>query len=105
MLKRPTPMTTTPKPQNTRKYSEFHEQNGHTTAECQELRKSLHELEDKGQIDRFLKRGPRFFRKDDEPAWPEPRDDECSTEIVATIAGGYAEDITQSAWKAQLRRA
>ncbi|KAJ8441083.1 LOW QUALITY PROTEIN: hypothetical protein Cgig2_000344 [Carnegiea gigantea] len=34
----------------------FHEQNGHTIAECRELRKALHELEAKGQIDRLLKR-------------------------------------------------
>ncbi|KAJ8453378.1 hypothetical protein Cgig2_008262 [Carnegiea gigantea] len=29
-----------------------------TTTECRELKKALHELADKGQIDRFLKRGP-----------------------------------------------
>ncbi|KAJ8430594.1 hypothetical protein Cgig2_001679 [Carnegiea gigantea] len=32
--------------------------------------------------------------KRSEPARPEPRDKECSMEIVATIAGGYAEGIT-----------
>ncbi|KAJ8441391.1 hypothetical protein Cgig2_009099 [Carnegiea gigantea] len=64
MLKRPPPMTLAPKPHNTRKYYEFHEKNGHTTAECWELRKALHELADKGQIDWFFKRGPRFLRKE-----------------------------------------
>ncbi|KAJ8440066.1 hypothetical protein Cgig2_025545 [Carnegiea gigantea] len=34
MLKRPPPMTSAPKTQNARKYCEFHEQNGRTTAEC-----------------------------------------------------------------------
>ncbi|KAJ8423767.1 hypothetical protein Cgig2_023007 [Carnegiea gigantea] len=74
MLKRPPSMTSAPKPHNARKYHEFFEQNRHTTAECQELRKALHELADKGQIDRFLKRGPRFLREEREPARPEPRD-------------------------------
>ncbi|KAJ8419480.1 hypothetical protein Cgig2_006638 [Carnegiea gigantea] len=46
----PPPMTSAPKPQNARKYCEFHEQNGYTTAECRELRKALYELADKGQI-------------------------------------------------------
>ena len=32
MLRRSQPMTSTPKPYNTRKYYEFHEQNGQTTA-------------------------------------------------------------------------
>ncbi|KAJ8438993.1 hypothetical protein Cgig2_012989 [Carnegiea gigantea] len=36
-----------------------------------------------------------FLRKESEPARPEPRDEECSTEIVATIGGRYAEDITR----------
>ncbi|KAJ8434595.1 hypothetical protein Cgig2_025021 [Carnegiea gigantea] len=40
-----------------------------------------------------------------EPAQPQPRDEECSTEVVAIIAGCYAEGITRSAWKAQLRSA
>ncbi|KAJ8421483.1 hypothetical protein Cgig2_014961 [Carnegiea gigantea] len=70
-----------------------------------ELRKALHELADKGQIDRFLKRGLWFLRKEREPARPKPRDEECSVEIVATITDGYVEGITRSAWKAQLRGA
>ncbi|KAJ8439412.1 LOW QUALITY PROTEIN: hypothetical protein Cgig2_001752 [Carnegiea gigantea] len=61
MLKRLALMTSAPKPQNARKHCEFHEQHGHTIAECRELRKALHELADKGQIDRFLKQGPQFF--------------------------------------------
>ncbi|KAJ8426852.1 LOW QUALITY PROTEIN: hypothetical protein Cgig2_006527 [Carnegiea gigantea] len=96
-------MTSASKPHNAWKYYEFHEQNGHTTVECRELRKALHELADKGQIDRFLKRGLRFLRKECEPTQSEPRDEECSTKIVATIAGGYAEGITWSTWKARLR--
>ncbi|KAJ8427765.1 hypothetical protein Cgig2_024309 [Carnegiea gigantea] len=50
-------MTFGPKHHNVQKYYEFHEQNGYTTAECRELRKALHELADKGQINCFLKRG------------------------------------------------
>jgi len=48
MLKKPQLMTATPKPNATLKYYEFHEQNGHTTTECKELKKALHELVDKG---------------------------------------------------------
>ncbi|KAJ8420209.1 LOW QUALITY PROTEIN: hypothetical protein Cgig2_025833 [Carnegiea gigantea] len=33
MLRRPPPMTAPPRPQNARKYCEFHEQSGHTTTE------------------------------------------------------------------------
>ncbi|KAJ8431368.1 hypothetical protein Cgig2_002949 [Carnegiea gigantea] len=97
------PMTTPPKPQNVRKYYKFHEQSGHTTIECRELKKALHELADKGQIDRFLKKGPRFLRREQKPTQPQPRDEECSTEVIVTIAGGYAEGITRSTWKAQFR--
>ncbi|KAJ8420507.1 LOW QUALITY PROTEIN: hypothetical protein Cgig2_015271 [Carnegiea gigantea] len=103
MLPRLPPMTAPPKPQNAQKYYEFHEQSGHTTTEYRELKKALHELADKGQIDRFLRKGPRFLRREPEPAQPQPRDEECSTEIMAMIVGGYEEGITRSAWKAQLR--
>ncbi|KAJ8433465.1 hypothetical protein Cgig2_014506 [Carnegiea gigantea] len=91
--------------QNARKYCEFHKQSGHTTTECRELKKALHELVDKGQIDRFLKRGPRFLRQEQTPAPPPLRYEECSTEAVAIIAGGYVKEITRSAWKAQPRSA
>ncbi|KAJ8434334.1 hypothetical protein Cgig2_010951 [Carnegiea gigantea] len=58
---RPQPMTSAPKLHNVRKYCEFHEQNEHATAKCRELMKALHELIDKGWIDYFLKKGPRFL--------------------------------------------
>ncbi|KAJ8428871.1 hypothetical protein Cgig2_010813 [Carnegiea gigantea] len=103
MLRRPLPIVAPLKLQNARKYCEFYGQNGHTTTECRELKKALHELVDKGQIDQFLKRGPRFLRREQEPAQPQPEEEECSMEVVATIAGGYAEGMTRSAWKAQLR--
>ncbi|KAJ8420547.1 hypothetical protein Cgig2_002642 [Carnegiea gigantea] len=82
-------MTSALEPHNARKYCEFHEKNGHTTAECRELRKNLHELVDKGQIDCLLKGGPRFLRKEHKPIQSEPREEEFSTKIVATIAGGF----------------
>ena len=53
MLKRPSPMTSAPKPHNARTYYEFHEQNGHMTKKYWELRKALRKLANKGQINRF----------------------------------------------------
>ena len=94
MLRRLPPMTAAPRPQNGRKYCEFHEQSGHTTTECRELKKALHKLADKGQIDRFLKRGPRFLRQGQNPEPSQPQDEERSTKIVATVAGGHIEDMT-----------
>ncbi|KAJ8436956.1 LOW QUALITY PROTEIN: hypothetical protein Cgig2_018903 [Carnegiea gigantea] len=58
ILKKSQPMTTALKPHNTWKYYEFHEHNGHTTAEYRELRKALYKVADKRQIDCLLKRGP-----------------------------------------------
>ncbi|KAJ8443570.1 hypothetical protein Cgig2_020657 [Carnegiea gigantea] len=63
MSKKLQPMTTAPKHHNVQKYCEFHEQNGHTTTECRELRKGLHELANKGKTDRFLKGRPRTLRR------------------------------------------
>ncbi|KAJ8438791.1 hypothetical protein Cgig2_023825 [Carnegiea gigantea] len=87
------------------RYTEWERESGHTTTECRELKKALHELADKGQIGRFLKRGPRFLRREQEAAQLQPREEEYSTEVVATIARGYADGMTRSAWKAQLRSA
>ncbi|KAJ8420399.1 hypothetical protein Cgig2_013886 [Carnegiea gigantea] len=99
MLHRPPPMTAPPRPQNARKYCEFHEQSGHTTTECRELKKALNELADRGQINQFLKRAHDSFDKSRHLLCPRRR------MIVATIAGGYVEEIAQSAWKVQLRSA
>ncbi|KAJ8450745.1 hypothetical protein Cgig2_021217 [Carnegiea gigantea] len=41
MLRKPQPITATPKPHNAQKYYEFYEQNGHTTVECRELKKAI----------------------------------------------------------------
>jgi len=63
-------MTAPPKPHNARKYCKFHEQKGHTAAECRELKKALHELADKGQIGHCLTKGPRFLCGEWEPPQP-----------------------------------
>jgi len=41
-----------------------------------ELKKALHELADKGQIEQFLKKGPQFLRRKQEPVQPQPLDEE-----------------------------
>jgi len=78
-------MASAQKPHNAWKYFDFHEQNGHTTTECRDLRKALYELADKGQLNRFLQRGLCFLREEHEPVQAEPQDEEYSAEIVATI--------------------
>jgi len=70
MLQRLPPMTAPPKPQNAWKYCEFYEQSGYTTTECRELKKALHELADKGQIDQFLKRVHVSFTENRSPHSP-----------------------------------
>ncbi|KAJ8436368.1 hypothetical protein Cgig2_017164 [Carnegiea gigantea] len=82
---------------------EFHDQNGHTTTECRELKKALNKLIDKGQTNRFLRRGSRFLRK------------ECNHDVMALLpspqkAGlmGHhrrrnVEGITWLVWRAQIR--
>jgi len=77
----------------------------HIPAECRELKKALHELADKGQIDHFLKRGPQLLLMERKLARLEPSEEERSVEIVAIVIGRYAEGITRSTWKVQLRGA
>ncbi|KAJ8424755.1 hypothetical protein Cgig2_003014 [Carnegiea gigantea] len=67
------------------------------------IQEGLHELVDKGQIDHFLKRNPLSIRKDLNRAHEEPREEECSTKIVATIVEGYMEGFSHAMWKAQMR--
>ncbi|KAJ8429194.1 hypothetical protein Cgig2_032934 [Carnegiea gigantea] len=88
MLRRPPPMAVPPKPYNARK-SCFHEQN---TTECHELKKSLHELANKDQIDHFLNKAPQ----NESPHSPS-RGIRVFSKVVATIAGRYAEGMTRSA--------
>ncbi|KAJ8436394.1 hypothetical protein Cgig2_005222 [Carnegiea gigantea] len=74
----------------------FRLHNGCTTTECRELKKALYELANRGQIDRFLKRGQGAFRKGPIQSHKELREKECSNEVVAPIAGGYIEGT--NAW-------
>ncbi|KAJ8419305.1 LOW QUALITY PROTEIN: hypothetical protein Cgig2_007976 [Carnegiea gigantea] len=41
---------------------------------AEDFKKALHELADKGQLGRFLNRGPRFLHKEHKPACTEPRE-------------------------------
>ncbi|KAJ8429796.1 hypothetical protein Cgig2_015628 [Carnegiea gigantea] len=94
------PMQLTPvEPPGSRSRSKLSNPEG----KSQELKKALDELADKGQIDHFLKKSMRFLRGEREATQLQPWDEECSTEVVATIVGGYVEGMIQLAWKAQLR--
>ncbi|KAJ8424742.1 hypothetical protein Cgig2_027775 [Carnegiea gigantea] len=50
-----------------------------------------------------FQRGPLSLHKDCDLSCEEPQEEECSTETVGTIAGGYAKGITRIAWNAQMR--
>ena len=52
MLGQPKPIKT---PANFRNKNKYYEDLGHTTSECRELKKALHEMVDRGQLNRFLK--------------------------------------------------
>jgi len=55
MLRLPKPIETPTNFRNKNKYCEYHQDFGHTTSECRELKKALHEMADQGQLNRFLK--------------------------------------------------
>ncbi|KAJ8441784.1 hypothetical protein Cgig2_009030 [Carnegiea gigantea] len=63
--------------------------------EQEQISKPRGEISDKGQIDRFLKKGLRFLCRERETARPQPLDEECSAEVVVTITGGCAEGMTR----------
>ena len=57
MLTRPKPIETPTKFRNKNTYCEYHEHYEHTTSECIELMKALHQLANQGQLNNFLRRG------------------------------------------------
>lgn len=46
MLRKPRPLSTPQQLRDQSKFCEYHEENGHTTGECRDLKKALHELAD-----------------------------------------------------------
>ena len=87
MLRRPKPIDTSVKSRNKNKYCEYHEDHGHTTAECRELKKALHELADQGQLNHFLKKGDGDHNRCN---LEEKKDNDAdrNIEIIAIIIGG-----------------
>ncbi|KAJ8429887.1 LOW QUALITY PROTEIN: hypothetical protein Cgig2_014167 [Carnegiea gigantea] len=51
----------------------------------------------------IFKKRTLFLRREQEPTQPQLWDEECLTEVVATIAGSHTEGMTRLAWRAQLR--
>ncbi|KAJ8438068.1 hypothetical protein Cgig2_025473 [Carnegiea gigantea] len=86
MLRCPKPIDTPTKFRNKNKYCEYHENHGHTTAECRELEKVLHELADRGQLNYFSKKGGGG----DHNRGNLNRDNDAdrNTKIIATIIEG-----------------
>jgi len=86
MLKCPKPIDTPTKFRNKNKYHEYHEDHGHTSAECRELEKALHKLADRGQLNHFSKKGGGGDHNRGNPNGD--KDVDRNTEIIATIIGG-----------------
>ncbi|KAJ8434555.1 LOW QUALITY PROTEIN: hypothetical protein Cgig2_001187 [Carnegiea gigantea] len=75
MLRRPRPIETPEKFKNKNKYCEYHEDYWHTTSECRELKRALHE-------------GVSGDHNHRDPEGKKDNDADCNTKIIATIIGG-----------------
>jgi len=105
MLRRPTPIGTPINLQNRNKYCEYHEDCNHTTSECRELKKALHEMADRGQLNRFVQHGSRPNPNKSEASRKKQRDTDQDTEVIATISGGFnVKELSAGYRKAQVRQ-
>jgi len=71
----------------TRTNTEYHEDFGHATSKCRELKKALHEMADQGQLNPFLKqrKGANQNQRDAQPKRYD--DSNQNTVVIATITG------------------
>jgi len=105
MLRQPRPIETPINLRNRNKYCEYHEDCGHTTSECRELKKALYEMANRGQLNRFVQHGrgpnpnkPKASRK-------KQRDTDQDTEVITTISGGFnIKELSAGYRKAQVRQ-
>jgi len=88
MLKRPRPIETPINLRNRSKYCDYHEDCGHTTSECRELKKALHEMADRGQLGRFLQHGKGTGPNRQMVSQKKQQENDQGTEVIATITGG-----------------
>ncbi|GKU90196.1 hypothetical protein SLEP1_g4224 [Rubroshorea leprosula] len=64
-LRRPSPMRTTTTSRDHTRYCDFHQDHGHTTEQCNNLRSELKSLAEKGLLNEYIQRTeqPRFVRE------------------------------------------
>jgi len=105
MLKWPRPSRTLTKFRNKNEYYEYHENFRHTTSDCWELQRALHELADRGQLKGFLKLWKGVDRDWHEIKTKENDDSDRNTEIIATVIGGIVSKKLNARYrKAQIRQ-
>ena len=103
MLRHPMPIDTVPKFKNKNKDYEYHEDQGHTTTECRELKKALHELANRGQLNCFLKKGEDGDHNRCNREGKKDNDADRNTKIIATIIRGIdGKELSIGYQKAQI---
>ncbi|KAJ8435744.1 hypothetical protein Cgig2_003166 [Carnegiea gigantea] len=101
MLRRLKPIDTPAKFRNKNKYCKYNEDHGHTTFECHELKKALHELADQRQLNHFLKRGEG---RDHNHCNPDERKTMILIIIAAIIGGIDGKELSTGYQKSQIRK-
>jgi len=103
MLRRPKSIETAVKIWNKNNYCEYHEDYGHTTSKCHQLKKSIHELVDHGQLNHFLRRGGGRGHNLRDPEGKKDNDADYNTKITATIIRGIDDkELNTGYQKAQI---
>ncbi|KAJ8437473.1 hypothetical protein Cgig2_002974 [Carnegiea gigantea] len=95
------------RPQPIKALAKFREKNKcwHTTSECRELKKALHELVNQGQLNHFLTRGGSEDRSRHDPKGKKDNDVNPNTKIITTIIGGIDDKELNAGYRqAQIRK-
>ncbi|KAJ8451504.1 LOW QUALITY PROTEIN: hypothetical protein Cgig2_018138 [Carnegiea gigantea] len=87
MLRRLKPIDTPAKFRNKNKYCVYHEDHGHTTAECRELTKALRKLADRGLLNCFLKKGGGGDQNQHKPQGKKDNDVNRNTSLPPSLEG------------------
>ncbi|XP_012846973.1 PREDICTED: uncharacterized protein LOC105966948 [Erythranthe guttata] len=106
LVQPPRQMKENPKRQKSEKYCEYHQDRGHTTDECFQLKQEIERLIKKGRLGEFVdaprhqnfQNKPRFQQKGERPnPRKDQEDDNLPTQgILAVISGGPSSEVTFS---------